>query len=57
MELTLILFSECTKKLKPHKDDGNYGLKSDHMINCSNKLIIMVSMMFNAMQTHGYTHI
>ena len=21
------------KKFKPHKDDGNYGFKSDHLIN------------------------
>ena len=42
------------KKLKPHKDDGNYGFKSDHLINGSNKLFIMLSIMFNAMLTHGF---
>ena len=47
IELTLILF-------KPHKDDGNYGFKSDHLINGSNKLFIMLSIMFNAMLTHGF---
>ena len=39
---------------KPHKDDGNYGFKSDHIINISNKLFIMLSTMFNAMLTHGF---
>ena len=33
------------------KDDGNYGFKSDHIINGSNKPFIMLSIMFNAMLT------
>ena len=40
--------------LKSHKDDGNYRFKSDHVINGSNKLFIMLSIMFNAMLTHGF---
>ena len=48
------IIQRCIKKLKPHKDDGNYGFKSDHLINGSNKLFIMLSIMFNAMQTHGF---
>ena len=48
------IIQRCIKKLKPHKDDGNYGFKSDHLINGSNKLFIMLSIMFNAMLTHGF---
>ena len=44
------IIQRCIKKLKPHKDNGNYGFKSDHLINGSNKLFIM----FNAMLTHGF---
>ena len=54
IELTLILLNDVFKKLKPHKDDGNYGFKSDHLINGSNELFIMLSIMFNAMLTHGF---
>ena len=54
IELTLILFNDVFKILKPHKDDGKYGFKSDHLINGSNKLFIMLSIMFNAMLTHGF---
>ena len=44
----------CIKKLKPHKDDGNYRFKSDHVINGLNKLFIMLSIMFNTMLTHVF---
>ena len=30
------IIHRCIKKLKPHKDDGNDGFKSDHVINSSN---------------------
>ena len=42
-------------KLKPQKDDGKYGFKSDHLINGTNKLFTVLSIMFNAMLTHGLT--
>ena len=48
------IIQRSIKKLKPHKDDGNYGFKSDHVINSSNKLFIMLSIMFNAMLTHEF---
>ena len=48
------IIQRCIKKLKPHKDDGNYGFKSDHLINGSNKQFIMLSIMFNVMLTHGF---
>ena len=44
----------CMGKLKPHKDDGKYGFKSDHLINGTNKLFTVLSIMFNAMLTHGF---
>ena len=28
------------KKLKPHKHDGNYGFKSDHLINGLNVVVV-----------------
>ena len=52
-ELTDII-KQYIKKLKPHKDDGNHGFKSDHIINGSNKLLLLLSIMFNAMLTHGF---
>ena len=36
------IIQRCIKKLKPHKDDGNYGFKSDHLINGSYKTIYYV---------------
>ena len=33
----------CVGKLKPHKDDGKYGFKSDHLINGTNKLFTVLS--------------
>ena len=40
--------------MKPHKDVGNYGFKSDHLINGTNKLFTVLSIMFNAMLSHGF---
>ena len=48
------IIQRCIKKLKAHKDYGNDGFKSNHLINGSNKLVIMLSIMFNAMLTHGF---
>ena len=44
----------CVGKLKPHKDDGKYGFKCDNLINGTNKLFAVLSIMFNAMLTHGF---
>ena len=49
MRLFMIMLSLILFKVEPHKDDRNYGFKSDHIINGSNKQFIM----FNAMLTHG----
>ena len=48
------IIKRCIKKLKPHKDDGNHEFKSDHIINGSNKLLLLLSVMFKAMLTHGF---
>ena len=48
-ELHLIIVRFCVGKLKPHKDDGKYAFKSDHLINGTNKLFTVLSIMFNAM--------
>ena len=44
----------CVGKLKAHKYDGKYGFKSDHLINGTNKMFTVWSIMFNAMLTHGF---
>ena len=44
----------CVGKLKPHKDDGNYGFESDHLINGTNKLFTVLSIMFNPFILHFF---
>ena len=44
----------CVGKFKPHKNDGKYGFKSDHLNNGTNKLFTVLSIMFNAMLAHGF---
>ena len=48
------IFTQCIKNLRPHKDDVNYGFKSDHIINGSNKMFILLTNIFNAMLTHDF---
>ena len=36
------------------KDDGQYGFKSDYLINGTDKLFTVLSIMFNVMLTHGF---
>ena len=52
--ITLDIVRFCVGKLQPHKDDGKYGFKSDHLINGTNKLFTVLSIIFNAMFTHGF---
>ena len=42
------------KSITPGKQDGNYGLTSDHLINSSNKFKIVLSMVMSSMMVHGY---
>ena len=46
----------CVGKLRPHKDNGKYGFKSDHFINGTNRLFTVLStcIMFNTMLTHCF---
>ena len=37
------------------KDDGDLGFKSDHLINGSHRLHVVLSLLFNVMVNHGYT--
>ena len=41
-------------RLKRSKSDGNYGFKSDHLINGGKRLHILLSMLFRSMLIHGY---
>ena len=49
------IIKQCIHKLKPGKDDGDLGFKSDHIINGSHRLHILLSLLYNLMLVHGYT--
>ena len=46
------IIKQCIHKLKPDKDDGDLGFKSDHIINGSHRLHVLL---YNLMLLHGYT--
>ena len=52
--VTSDIIAQCIKRLKRSKSDGNYGFKSDHLINGSKRLHILLSMLFRSMLIHGY---
>ena len=41
------------KSIKHGKQDGNYGLASDHLVNSSNKFKTVLSMVMSSMMVHG----
>ena len=41
--------NQCIHKLKPGKDDGDLGFKSDHIINGSHRLHLLLSLWYNLM--------
>ena len=41
--------------IKIWEDDGDLGFKSDHLINGSHRLHVVLSLLFNVMIIHGYT--
>ena len=43
------IIKQCIHKLKPGKDDGDVGFKSDHIINGSHSLHILLSLLYNLM--------
>jgi len=47
--------ADCMKKLKRGKSDGNVGFDSDHLINGTDKLTVMLTMLLNVMIRHGHT--
>ena len=47
------IIKQCIHKLKPGKDDGYLGFKSDHIINGSHRLHVLL---YNLMLLHGYTY-
>ena len=51
----LRLFKTCISKLNSGKDDGDIGFKSDHIINGTHRLNVVLSLLFNTMISHGYT--
>ena len=44
--VTSDIIAQCIKRLKRSKSDGNYGFKSDHLINGGKRLHILLSMLF-----------
>ena len=38
------IIAQCINRLKRSESDGNYGLKSNHLINAGNRLHILLSM-------------
>ena len=55
IRITVDIIKTCIKKLKRHKDDGKHGFHSDHLIHGSNRMFVILCLMFNSMLTHGYT--
>ena len=50
--VTPYIIKQCIHKLKPGKDDRDLGFKSDHIINGSHRLHVLL---YNLMLLHGYT--
>ena len=55
IRITVDIIKTYIKKLKRHEDDGKHGFKSDHLIHGSNRMFVILCLMFNSMLTHGYT--
>ena len=51
--ITPEIVKTCISKLNAGKDDGNIGLKSDHIINGTHRLNVLLSLLFNTMISHG----
>ena len=45
----------CICKLKAGKDDGDIGFKSDHIINGTHRLYVLLSLLYNLMFYRGHT--
>ena len=51
---TPIIIKSCISKLKAEKIDGDIGFNSNHLIHGSQRLYVMLSILFNVMLYHGY---
>jgi len=54
IRITPGLIINSIKRLKPGKSDGKDGFKSDHLINGSSRLFVLLSIMFHCMIIHGF---
>ena len=53
--ITSEIVKTCISKLNSSKDDGDIGFKSDHIINGTHRLNVLLSLFLNTMISHGYT--
>ena len=53
--ITSEIVKTCISKLNSGKDDGDIGFTSDHIINGTHRLNVVLSLLFNTMISHGYT--
>ena len=53
--ITSEIIKTCISKLNAGKDDGDKGFKSDHIINGTHRLNVLLALLFNTMISHGYT--
>ena len=51
----IFIIKQCILRLKSGKDDGDLGFKSDHLINGSRRLHVVLFLLFNLMINHGDT--
>ena len=48
--ITPAIIKQCILRLKSGKDDGDLGFKSDHLINGSHRLHVVLSLLFNVIE-------
>ena len=49
-----MIIKSCISRLKADKTDGDIGFNSNHLIHGSQRLCVMLSILFNEMLYHGY---
>ena len=45
---------DALKDIKLGKHDGNYSLTSDHVVNSSRRVLVILSILMSSMLVHGY---
>ena len=53
--ITSEIVRTCISKLNSGKDDGDIGFKSDHILNGTHRLNVLLSLLFYTMISHVYT--